>query len=274
VADTWSPLGRTLLWERPTSAAPAGAGEGAGGPRGRAAAARRSRTDLTYLTPAELAARARGFLPLLDELCAAADLAADRLGPLDSPAAARALWDLSRIVVRSADLQLYFDGGVAGILERLDGSPSSDAKAFLDAFDTFLYEHGSLGPGPWDIGADVWETDPEAALREVDGLRSAPEAGAPDDGSAPDGDGGPSAAAAAARVVNEIRIALRELGRQMADAHHIGAPDLVMMLTADELDEFVAHPETFGLRLAQRAAVAASTSGTGGAARATRGAGQ
>ncbi|MDQ1503777.1 MAG: rifampicin phosphotransferase, partial [Actinomycetota bacterium] len=133
----------------------------------------------------------------------------------------------------------------------------------LDAFDTFLYEHGYLGPGPWDIGADVWETDPEAALREVDRLRSAPEAAAPeaavpDDGSPPDGDGEPSAAAAAARVVNEIRIALRELGRQMADAHHIGAPDLVMMLTADELDDFVAHPETFGLRLAQRAAVAAS----------------
>ncbi|MDQ1569226.1 MAG: rifampicin phosphotransferase, partial [Actinomycetota bacterium] len=253
------------------------------GSRRRAAAARRSRTDLTYLTPAELAARAQGFLPLLDELCAAADLAADRLVPLESPAAARALWDLSRTVVRSADLQLYFDGGVAGILERLDGSPSTDAKAFLDAFDTFLYEHGSLGPGPWDIGADVWETDPEAALREVDGLRSTPDAGAPeaatpedaapDDGSPPDGDGGPSAAAAA-RVLNEIRIALRELGRQMADAHHIGAPDLVMMLTADELDDFVAHPETFGLRLAQRAAVAASRSDTDGAGRAIRGAGQ
>ncbi|MDQ1488589.1 MAG: rifampicin phosphotransferase [Actinomycetota bacterium] len=246
------------------SAAPAGGGESEAGvgSRRRAAAARRSRTDLTYLTPAELAARAQGFLPLLDELCAAADLAADRLVPLESPAAARALWDLSRTVVRSATLPLYFDGGVTGILERLDGSPSSDAKAFLDAFDTFLYEHGYLGPGPWDIGADVWETDPEAALREVDRLRSAPEAAAPeaavpDDGSPPDGDGEPSAAAAA-RVVNEIRIALRELGRQMADAHHIGAPDLVMMLTADELDDFVAHPETFGLRLAQRAAVAAS----------------
>jgi hypothetical protein len=259
VADTLSPLGRTLVWEQAKSPAPTGGGEGgADGARRRAAAARRSRTDLTYLTPAELAARARGFLPLLGELCAAADLTADRLGPLESSAAVRALWDLSRTVVRSADLQLYFDGGVPGILERLDGSPSTDAKAFLDAFDTFLYEHGYLGPGPWDIGADVWETDPEAALREVDGLRSAPDAAAPDAaapdlGSLPDAHGGQPAAAAAARVVNEIRVALRELGRQMADAHHIGAPDLVMMLTADELDDFVAHPETFGLRLAQRA---------------------
>ncbi|MDQ1516134.1 MAG: rifampicin phosphotransferase [Actinomycetota bacterium] len=259
MADTLSPLGRTLVWEQATPPAQTGGGEGrADGPRQRAAAARRSRTDLTYLTPAELAARARGFLPLLGELCAAADLTADRLGPLESSAAARALWELSRTVVRSADLQLYFDGGVPGILERLDGSPSTDAKAFLDAFDTFLYEHGYLGPGPWDIGADVWETDPEAALREVDGLRSAPDAAAPDAaspdvGSLPGGDGGQPAAAAAARVVNEIRVALRELGRQMADAHHIGAADLVMMLTADELDDFVAHPETFGLTLAQRA---------------------
>ncbi|HEY0400124.1 MAG TPA: hypothetical protein VGF00_17125, partial [Acidimicrobiia bacterium] len=213
MADTWSPLGRTLLWERPMSAAPAGGGESeaGAGSRRRAADARRSRTDLTYLTPGELAARARGFLPLLDELCAAADLTADRLGPLESPAAARTLWELSRTVVRSATLQLYFDGGVTGILERLDGSPSSDAKAFLDAFDTFLYEHGYLGPSPWDIGADVWETDPEAALREVDGLRSAPDAApeaaapeaatpdaaTPDDGRPPDGDSGPSAAAAA-----------------------------------------------------------------------------
>jgi pyruvate,water dikinase len=263
VADTWSPLGRTLVWEQAMSAGRTATAPGEAAPR--AAAARRSRTDLTYLTPAELAARARGFLPLLGQLCAAAGVtAADRPGPLDSPAAARALWHLSRLVAGSADLPLYFDGGVPGILERLDASPSTDAKAFLDAFDTFLYEFGFLGPGQWDIGGDVWETDPDAALRELDRLRAAPgEAGPPggEDGP-PGGEDGPAAAAAAARVLNEIRMALRELGRQMADAHHIGAPDLVMMLTADELDDFVAHPETFGLRLAQRAAVAASRSGS------------
>ncbi|HEV7535414.1 MAG TPA: hypothetical protein VGP90_07240, partial [Acidimicrobiia bacterium] len=216
--------------------------------RDRAAAARRSRTDLEYLTPAELIDRARGFLPLLGELCAAAGLGAGLPGDVESPAARQALWELSRMIARSADLPLYFDGGVPGILERLDGSPSTDAKAFLDAFDTLLYEHGYLGPGGWDLAAAVWETDPALALRELDRLRSLP-----DDERPPGGESGTPPAAAAARIVNEIRIALRELGRQIADAHHIAAADLVMMLTAAEIDDFAAHPETFGLELARRA---------------------
>ncbi|HVW33129.1 MAG TPA: hypothetical protein VHL53_11360 [Acidimicrobiia bacterium] len=238
--DNLSPLGRTLVWE--PALAGAGTGEAPADWRDRAAAARRSRTDLEYLTPAELVERARGLLPLLAEIAAGA-------GALDvsgSAAGAAGLWGLSRLAVRSADLPLYFDGGVPGILERLDGSPSSDAKEFLDAFDTFLYEHGALGPGPWDIAAEVWETSPELALTEIDRLRALP------DGEAPGAVVTPSPAEGAARLVNEIRVCLREVGRQMADAHHIGAAALVMQLTADELDDFVAHPETWGLKLAAR----------------------
>src|SRR5205085_9468888 len=124
--------------------------------------------DLTYLTPAELVERARGLLPLLRETFAS-DVAAGLPSPTGpdmlqtmapvshSARASRALWDLSRTVARSPDLGLYFDGGVAGILDRLEGSPSEDAKAFLDDFDTFLYRYGSRGPGEWAIGSDVWE---------------------------------------------------------------------------------------------------------------------
>jgi hypothetical protein len=220
--------------------------------RDRADVARRSRTDLTYLTPAELVERARGRLPLLRETFAghaAAGFIAG-LGGADSAEASLALWDLSRTVVDSADLRLYFDGGVPGILERLEGSPSDDAKAFLDAVDTFLYEHGSRGPGEWDIGAEVWETNPELVLRQLAQTRLVPDSDDP----RPRNEALPEPTKAnAIKVVNEIRIAIRELGRQMADAHHIASPGLVMMLTADELDDFVAHPETYGLTLAERA---------------------
>jgi pyruvate,water dikinase len=145
---------------------------------------------------------------------------------------------------------LYFDGGVPGILERLEGSPSEDAKAFLDAFDTLLYDYGSHGPGEWDIQGEVWETRPELALGRLERMRFVPDGATITPA--------PPVARERARpndlkVTNEIRGAIRELGRQMADAHHIADSDLVMMLTADELDGFVAHPQTYGLKLAERA---------------------
>src|SRR5207302_3516368 len=144
--------------------------------RQRADAARRSRTDLTYLTPAELVERARGLLPLLRKAFAG-HVAAGGWSPTgpDSADASLALWDLSRTVAHSPALKLYFDGGVPGIIERLEGSPSEDAKAFLDDFDTFLYQYGSRGPGQWDIGAEVWETSPELALSQLEHLRFAPD---------------------------------------------------------------------------------------------------
>ncbi len=227
----------------------------------RADAARRSRTDLTYLNPAELLERARGLLPLLRETFAG-HVAAGVCSPagpdmVDSAGASRALWDLSRTVAHSPDLELYFDGGVPGIIERLEGSPSEDAKAFLDDFDTLLYQYGSRGPGEWDIGAEVWETNPELALSHLERLRSAPDGEDPRrEPPATDREAAIArerAGANAVRITNEIRIAIRELGRQMADAHHIADQSLVMMLTADELDDFVAHPEAYGLKLAERA---------------------
>jgi pyruvate,water dikinase len=283
--------------------------------RRRADAARRSRTDLTYLTPAELVERARGLLPLLRETFAGhaaaavwapigpgmvqaltAPLGEDvgplhlvaGLGDLDCAGAALAVWDLSRMVAGSSDLTLYFDGGVPGILDRLEGSPSDDAKAFLDAFGTLLYEYGSRGPGEWDLRSDVWETRPELVLTQLERVRFVPDRQDPrrrhqalaaereaavarvSQRLAGDPEAALTFAAAvrasrlflgarerartnAVKVVNEIRVAIREVGRQMADAHHLAGAELVMMLTADELDDFVAHPETYGLKLAERA---------------------
>jgi hypothetical protein len=268
--DPCSPLGWTLVWEQAMVPGWRDAALRSLGDRGvpdiverrqRADEARRFRTDLNYLTPAELVDRARGFLPLVRSTFAGAVAAGGRPDPADpqaelddggSDAMEPALWALSRIVAGSADLPLYFDGGIPGILERLDASPSSDAKVFLDAFDTFLYDHGCRGPGEWDVAGDVWETRPDLALARLEHLRSLPDDANPGR-SLPDRADASRAMVGTLKVVNEIRIAIREVGRQIADASHIADAGLVMMLTADELDDFVAHPETYGLKLAARA---------------------
>lgn len=258
-----SPLGWTLVWEQAMvpawrDAALASLDDGAPPDgvalRAHADVARRLRTDLEYLTPADLVDKARGLLPLVQETFIVAVAAGGwpAAGRDTGPAAESALWSLSRVVARSEDLKLYFDGGVPGILERLDGSPSSDAKALLDSFDTLLYDHGCRGPGQWDIAGAVWETQPDLALLRLDQLRllsddAVPALPTPEEAAAD------HATTAALKVVNEIRIALREIGRQIADAHHIADRALVMMLTADELDDFVSHPETYGLKLSERA---------------------
>jgi hypothetical protein len=265
MVDPCSPLGWTLVWEQAMvpgwrdAALRSLAGHGAPDvleQREHADEARRFRTDLEYLTPAELVNRARGFLPLVRATFAGA-VAAGGLADSDADegstdATESALWALSRLVAGSADLKLYFDGGIPGILERLEASPSSDTKAFLDSFDTFLYEYGALGPGQWDIAGDVWETRPDLALTRLERLRLLPDEAAP--GRTPPDRANPSPAMVATlKLVNEIRIAIREFGRQIADAHHIADAALVMMLTADELDDFVTNPQTYGLKLADRA---------------------
>jgi hypothetical protein len=261
-----SPLGWTLVWEQAMvrgwrdaalrSLADHGPPDIAD-QRERADAARRFRTDLTYLNAAELVDRARGLLPLLQATFAGAVAAGTRTAAdadEDGPdAMERALWALSRLVAGSDDLKLYFDGGIPGILERLDASPSSEAKVFLDAFDTFLYDHGCRGPGQWDIAGDVWETRPDLALTRLDRLRAIPDDPDPGPSPAPGrAEAGP-ATVGALKVINEIRITIRELGRQVAASDHIADAALVMMLTADELDDFVTNPQTYGLKLSGRA---------------------
>src|SRR4051794_34838295 len=121
-ADTWSPLGRTLVWEQAMARGAPGPGPSpepiAIGP-GRAAAAPRPlpagagagpppppgpQPAPDPPPPAGLTARPRGLLPLLGELSAAAGLGAGPPADVESPAAGQALWELSRMVARSGDL--------------------------------------------------------------------------------------------------------------------------------------------------------------------------
>jgi phosphohistidine swiveling domain-containing protein len=265
---------------------------------------RRARPDLASLTDAELVAHARSFLGELDnafarhdysslastvgqamlsQLCAdagRAELLLDLisgLGDVESASPSSGLWDLSRIVNRSAELRGLFDEGAAAVAAALPGAADGDLAHFRWAFDGFLSEYGMRGPNEWDIRARSWDADPVQALAHVDTLRHSGDDGSPKaraqrltlrrhaaaeelrQALAGDQDklgtlelGLRSAKdtiplreqtkANAVVVVNEVRLAVRELGRRGVEAGVLGEPEDVMMLLAHELDSYVADP--------------------------------
>ena len=209
------------------------------------------------------------------------------IGDVDSAEPSYRMWDISRRVRSSAELTKVFDAGVSGLLGRLSASGSADAQAFLADFDQFLFDFGSRGPNEWEISADTWETRPEIALAAIDRIRLQSDDESPRARQkkkaeerqrltadirakvAPLGaelagqfEGAIVASSQMAirertktniiRAVNEVRVAVRELGRRhaalgnLANAHH------VFMLLDAELEKFVADPKSFSGPLAER----------------------
>jgi pyruvate,water dikinase len=211
------------------------------------------------------------------------------LGDVDSAAPAHELWELSRAIRSSAALTAEFDAGVPALLERLAASDEPDAVAFLERWDAFIHEYGSRGPNEWEISAETWETKPEIALAALDRVRHQTDAEAPSiraEKTAADREacadqvraklaglgsdeltGQFEAALVAAnfmvyrertktniiKSVHEGRMAFRELGARHAAAGDLAEPSHVFMLTAEELDDFVADPAPFRDVLAARA---------------------
>jgi len=209
------------------------------------------------------------------------------IGDVDSAEPSYRMWDISRRVRSSAELTKEFDSGVSGLLDRLSSTGSADASAFLADFDQFLFDFGSRGPNEWEISADTWETRPEIALAAIDRIRLQSDDESPRARQkkkaeerqrltadirakvAPLGaelagqfEGAIVASSQMAirertktniiRAVNEVRVAVRELGRRhaalgnLANAHH------VFMLLDAELEKFVADPKSFSAPLAER----------------------
>lgn len=220
------------------------------------------------LTDAELVARARSLTPVLrsmfeDHVITSSNTAIGptilgqlvpdlmlRLiagaGDVDSAGPSRDLWRLSRL--------------------------SADGDEFRRGFERFLLEHGARGPNEWDPYSESWETRPELALALLDTMRHAPIARSPEVALArvvtareqamdeaisrlrgdDEAIGTLIAAQASALrfnawrersktncvvVINEQRVALRELGRR-----HLDTSSDVFMLLDRELDEFVHDP--------------------------------
>lgn len=158
-------------------------------------------------------------------------------------------------------------------------------KAFRDSFEEFLAESGDRGPNEWDIHALSWEAAPVRALALVDRIRHSSDedspptatmrlterrerlaaeirAALPED-TRPVFDAGMHASqvwiparertkANCVTVINEIRMAVRELGRRGVQAGLLAEPEDVMMLLESELDGYVADPDRFGPVIARR----------------------
>jgi rifampicin phosphotransferase len=75
------------------------------------------------------------------------------LGDVDSAAPSHAMWTLSRL------------------------NPRSDE--FADGFARFLFDFGSRGPNEWESRSPTWETRPGLAIKAIDRMRLAPNSAAP-----------------------------------------------------------------------------------------------
>ena len=196
------------------------------------------------------------------------------LGGVDSAAPSYAMWGLSREVTAAASLTAAFDSGVDGLADRLAAATAQDpaVAAFVDGFEGFLADFGSRGPNEWDLISDVWETKPDIALAAIDRMRLAgPDASPQLQTDAREqerlaltaeietmlaGDaevlGQFQAALASAatfvpgrerskttiiRVVEEMRLALWEIGRRAVERGEMDAPKDICLLFVDEVAE-------------------------------------
>ena len=202
------------------------------------------------------------------------------LGDVDSASPSWGLWRLSREANASAELTTLFDQGPDAVLAAIERPQTADTRAYAASFAEFLRESGSRGPNEWDIHALSWEADPLAPLKLVNGIRKASDADSPQarherlevrrkgvtDQLRAALAGNDEALgtlemalastslcvparertkATCVAAVNEVRMAIRELGRRGVAAGLYGKAEDVMMLLDEELDDYVADPAAF-----------------------------
>jgi phosphohistidine swiveling domain-containing protein len=240
--------------------------------------ARSERPDLSSLGDAELVARAREMTPLVrtmfdDHVITSSNTA---IGPT---ILGQLVPDLMlRLISGAGDVDSAGPSYAMWNLSRLD----QNSDEYTAAFASFLETYGCRGPNEWDPYSDTWETRPDLAHALIDTMRNAPPDQAPDVAYARvvadreeataealarvESDEGATgtiiAAQASARrfnawrersktncvkVINEQRVALRELGRR-----HLSDERDVFVLLDSELDEFVADPDDLKATIAAR----------------------
>lgn len=209
------------------------------------------------------------------------------LGDVESASPSVGLWELSRLVKHSDVLTRHFERGAVAVAEDLRDASSGELLRLREALEGFLDDYGMRGPNEWDIRARSWDVDPVQVLTHVDTLRHSADEGSPQARGARlsarrdqvtaelrealSGDDEKlqtfeialrsarhtiplreQTKANAATVINEVRLAFRELGRRGVVAGLFAEPEDVMMLLASELDAYVADPGSFRERLAER----------------------
>jgi phosphohistidine swiveling domain-containing protein len=196
------------------------------------------------------------------------------VGGVDSAAPSSAMWDLSRTVRATPALRAHFDSGIDGLNDRLRADESHEATRFCTELDHFLAEFGSRGPNEWDLHSHTWETRPDLVLAAVDRMRYSDDDAAPhlqhaaaeaerlrlgDEIAAmvaSDADTLAQFCAALAsattflagrersktniiRVIQEVRMAVWELGRRAVTRGELDEPRDVCLLFSDELRALV-----------------------------------
>ena len=208
------------------------------------------------------------------------------LGEVDSAAPSFAMWTLSRSARSSALFSGAFDRGVATVLAELRDADDPAAVQWLDDFEQFEFDYGSRAPNEWDIRSDSWESEPRLALVAIDQMRHADDSLDPrlslernradrealtaslvaQLGTEAERTSFLAASASVGRffpwrertktncvkVANEVRVAMFELGRRMVARGVIDDHHDITLLCSDELDAFVADPESFAAELRRR----------------------
>jgi pyruvate,water dikinase len=185
------------------------------------------------------------------------------IGEVDSAEPSHAMWALSRLPLES--------------------------KEFEDGFAAFLYEYGSRGPNEWESRSPSWETRPALALAAIDRMRQAPDTANPAGHHAEraaereaasatllamvEADPATHGQLAAAigcskawlpgrertktnniRVIHEMRIAMREIGRRMVAAGAFDEIEDFGFVRKGEMAELFADPTALTDRVRSRRA--------------------
>ena len=212
------------------------------------------------------------------------------LGDVDSAAPSWSMWDMSRIVKGSPDLTATFDEGSSGLAARLEalaeaGNPS--AEDFGKLFGSFIERFGARGPNEWELRSKTWGIDLDAPLAAIDRMRFAPDDESPqartdlrviereaatdfvreliaDDPEAAGtfevglrcahlyNAGRERTKSNNVKIVHEMRLALRELGRRAVDRGDLRSIEQIFMLVDNELDDFVERRVDFRELVAER----------------------
>jgi phosphohistidine swiveling domain-containing protein len=84
-------------------------------------------------------------------------------GDVHSAQYSQALYEISKTVRQTPEVNAAFGEGTEGLLDRLAGVEA--ARSFCEQFDAFIADHGQRGPNDW------WDNTPELALSAIDSMR-------------------------------------------------------------------------------------------------------
>ncbi len=204
------------------------------------------------------------------------------IGDVESAAPAAEMFRLGKMAAAVPEVDAAFEAGVAGLDQRLQELP--EAAEFVAEFDGFLERFGSRGPNEWEIACPTWGTEPALPLALIDRMRGA------DDSHDPAAQGQRLAAERQATIdtalervgplkramlkrcigsatflsqsrerskttvvhaIHTSRLAGYELGRRIAARSNGNADDL-WYVVIDEFEEYLADPDSFAERIAER----------------------